>query len=69
MNKACVLAKPDVLAAAVSSGARLIGEPSSHDDAGTLMAWVEHESILPGSRSQYIVIDGDSVRFAYDLDT
>jgi hypothetical protein len=68
MRRAFVLALPSVVSAAVSAGARLI-QPASDFGDGTVLAWLESEHVLPGSYSQHIVIDGDSVRFAYDLDT
>lgn len=68
MRRACVLALPHVLSVALNAGCRLISEPSDFGD-GTVMAWLESDRALPGSFTQQIVIDGDSVRFAYDLDT
>lgn len=68
MRRACVLALPSIVSAAVRAGARIIGEPADFGD-GTIMAWLESDLALPGLFQQQVVIDGDSVRFAYDLDT
>jgi hypothetical protein len=67
-RRACVLALPSIVSAALSAGARLI-QPTSDFGDGTVLAWLDGEHVLPGSYSQQIVIDGDSVRFAYDLTT
>lgn len=68
MNKACVLANAETIGAAMSSGVHLISQPADFGD-GKLIAWLAGEHVLPGSMLQQIVIDGDYVRFAYDLDT
>jgi hypothetical protein len=67
MRKACVLAHPFVIDAAMAAGANLIERAYFGD--GSFMAWFEGDLVASGSQLQQIVIEGDSVWFKADLDT